>query len=67
MLHLQSATRESDDTSPGHEAGTLVFQRVIGSMGASLLSDHFVRPSELSEEENNGSEGADNTATTLTE
>ena len=58
MLDLQAANRESAHASSSGDVDSIVFNRVVGSLGASISPDHFTADEP---EEDEGESGICNT------
>ena len=58
MLNLQAANRASTYASSSADVDSIVFNRAVGSLGASISPDHFTADEP---EENEGESGICNT------
>ena len=66
MLDLQRANRASAHVSSNGNVETLVFERVMGSIGASVHSEHLITTGELTFEDD-GIRDEESLATPLSE
>ena len=54
MLDLQAANRASAHASSSGDVDSMVFNRVVGSLGASISPDHFTADETEDDEEGGG-------------
>ena len=54
MLNLQAANRASAHASSSGDVDSIVFNRVVGSLGASISPDHFIADDSEDDDDGDG-------------